>query len=71
METRQTPDSSQIKSIGYDKESKVFEIVYKNDSKYHYYNIEPNLWTDAQTCESIGKFCAAHIKPNKYKLISR
>lgn len=71
METKLTPESSQIHSIGYDKESKTFEIVYKNKSKYHYYNVAEELWQQAQSAESVGKFCSAHIKPHEYKLISK
>lgn len=71
METKLTPNSSQIKSVGYDKENKIFEIVYKNDAKYHYSDVSEDLWEKAKEAESIGKFCAAYIKPHNYKLISR
>lgn len=70
-ETKSTPSSSQIKSIGYDKENKIFEIVYKNNAKYHYSDVSEDLWEKAKEAESIGKFCAAYIKPRAYKLISR
>lgn len=71
MTIKLTPDSSQIHSIGYDKERQTFEIVYKNMAKYHYYDVPEELWQQAQTAESIGKFCTAHIKPHSYKLISK
>ena len=71
MIVKQTPDSSQIKSIGYDAEHKIFEITYKNDAAYHYFDVAPELWEQAQSAESVGKFCAEHIKTHKYKLISR
>lgn len=69
MLTHQTPNSSQISSIGYDVDKKIFEIIYKNGSKYHYADVEPELWEQAKAAESIGKFCAAHIKPHKYTKI--
>lgn len=71
MIIKPTPDSSQIHSIGYDKERKIFEIVYKNMAKYHYFQVSEELWEKAQAAESIGKFCSAHIKPHEYKLISK
>lgn len=71
MQIKQTPDSSQIKSIGYDSENKVFEIVYKNDAMYHYYHVAEELWEQAQTAISIGKYCAQYIKNHSYRLISR
>jgi len=70
-ETKETPDSSQIKSIGYDSDTKVFEIVYKNNATYEYYDVPPALWFAAQTANSIGKFVNEFIKSYKYKLISR
>ncbi|MFA7289595.1 MAG: KTSC domain-containing protein [Melioribacteraceae bacterium] len=69
MKIKLTPDSSQIHSIGYDEERKTFEIVYKNMAKYHYFNVPAELWQQAQTATSIGKFCGAHIKSHDYKLI--
>ena len=71
MIIKQTPDSSQIKSIGYNKEEKIFEITYKNGAIYDYFDVDPSLWEQAQTAPSIGKFCAQYIKPHSYKLISR
>jgi len=71
MTIKLTPDSSQIHSIGYDKEKQIFEIVYKNGAKYHYLEVLEELWEKAQTAESVGKFCSAHIKPHQYKLISK
>lgn len=70
-EIKQTPDSSQIKSIGYDSETKVFEIVYKNNATYEYYDVAADLWEAAQSVPSIGKFVNEFIKPHKYKLISK
>ena len=66
MEIKQTPESSQISSIGYDVDKKIFEIVYKNGSKYHYFDCKLELWDQAKAADSVGKFCAAHIKPHKY-----
>lgn len=71
MEIKLTPDSSQIKSIGYSAEDKVFEIIYKNDAKYHYYDVAPELWEQAKQAESIGKFCHANIKNHQYKRIEK
>lgn len=70
MKTIQTPNSSQISSVGYDEEKKIFEIVYKNGSKYHYSDVSADLWAKAQEAESIGKFCAFFIKPYKYTKIA-
>lgn len=70
MEKVLTPESSQISSIGYDVNTKVFEIVYKsNGSTYHYTDISLELWEGAKAAESKGKYCAAHIKSHKFTKI--
>jgi len=72
MITKATPDSSQILSIGYDKEQKIFEVIYKGktNSTYHYYSVVESLWEDAQKAESIGKFVSTYIKPHQYKKVA-
>jgi len=70
MEKHLTPDSSQISSIGYDENKKIFEVVYKsNGSVYHYSEVKPELWQQAKEAVSIGKFVGAHIKNHKFTKI--
>jgi len=67
METKLTPESSQISSIGYDAEKKIFEVVYKsNGSRYHYHNVSADLWEKAKAADSVGKFVGAYIKSHKF-----
>ena len=67
METKTITNSSQVIEIGYDKESKVFYVTYKNGGKYAYDNVEADLWEKAQTAESTGKFVAAYIKNHSFR----
>lgn len=69
MKTINITNSSQITSIGYDADRKIFEVTFKTGATYHYYSVEPELWEEAQKAESVGKFVAANIKPHSYKLI--
>jgi len=67
MDKKLTPESSQISSIGYDAKTKVFEVVYKsNGSIYHYKDVKPELWEEAQKADSIGKYVGAYIKSHKF-----
>jgi len=70
METKTITNSSQVSEIGYDKESKIFEVIYKNGAKYQYYNVEEEIWTNAQSAESVGKYVAAHVKPHKFQKVA-
>lgn len=69
MKTKAITNSSQVTSIGYDLDRRTFEVIFKNGSVYHYYDVAPELWEEAQTVESIGKFVAQKIKSHSYKLI--
>ena len=69
MKTINITNSSQVTSIGYDADRKIFEVIFKTGAVYHYFDVSPELWEQAQKADSIGKFVAAHIKPHSYKLI--
>lgn len=70
MITKKIENSSQIIEIGYDAENKIFQVVFKNNKKYEYYDVEPQLWDESQTCESVGKFVNEKIKPHSYKQVA-
>lgn len=70
MQTKKIENSSQVKEIGYDAEKKIFAVTFLNNSTYHYENVEPELWTEAQSAESIGKFVNQKIKPHSYKKVA-
>lgn len=69
MEHFEVENSSQVSRIGYNKETKVFEVTYKSGVTYHYSGVAADLWDKAKTAESVGKFVNAYIKPHKYKLV--
>lgn len=62
MKTKLVENSSQINEIGYDEQKLIFQVVYKNGAKYHYLEVPKEIWEQAQTAESMGKYVAAHIK---------
>jgi len=54
--------SSQIKSIGYDREKKVLEVEFNSGSVYHYAGVEPEVHASLMASESIGKHFHANIR---------
>lgn len=54
--------SSNIKSIGYDKERNILEVAFNNRSVYRYYDVPEYLYEGLMNADSHGKFLHAHIK---------
>jgi len=69
MKTKLVENSSQVSEIGYDEKEKIFLVVYKTGAKYHYYNIEPEIWEGAQSAESVGSYIHQHVKTHSYKRV--
>jgi len=63
-------ESSNIKKVEYNPETKTLTITFMNDITYEYYNIELNIILDWQKAESVGKFFAEYIRNKKYKRIN-
>lgn len=63
----QAVESSQIKAIGYDAESKTLAIEFKGGGEYRYANVEPELYQDMMASPSVGSFFYKNIKANKEK----
>lgn len=60
--TRNAIESSNIKSVGYDKASLTLEIEFGSGGVYQYYGVLPEHHSDLMAAESIGKHFHAHIK---------
>lgn len=57
--------SSNIKSIGYDADSKTLEVEFIGGRLYQYRNVDSEKHNALMKAESVGKFYAVNIK-NKY-----
>lgn len=62
METRLSPESSNIAKGEYDKAEKVLYVTFKNESRYKYLNVPEEVWTAYKGAESVGKFFYKYIK---------
>ena len=66
MEIFEFKNSSNIKNVSYDSNTKDMTIVFKRDSKYVYRDIPLDLYKKFTESESAGKFFYANIR-NHYK----
>ena len=57
-------ESSQVGAVGYDEASKTLAVQFKHGAGaiYHYAGVEPKLYQDFISSESLGKFHGQHIK---------
>lgn len=58
---RQQVSSSNIKSIGYDIDTLVLEVEFKNRRVYQYYNVPLSIYNTFINSPSIGKFLNSNI----------
>jgi len=59
---RKSVTSSNISSIGYDKETQTLEIEFKGGSVYTYHDVSPAKADELMNAESHGKYFHAHIR---------
>ena len=66
MEIFEFKNSSNIKSVSYDSDTKDMTTVFKGDSKYVYRDIPSDTYKKFTESNSAGKFFYSNIK-NHYK----
>ena len=54
--------SSNIKSVGYDKDSQILEIEFNNGNTYQYIDVSSHVYQSFLDAESKGKFFHKNIK---------
>lgn len=68
---RTTVNSSNIKSIGYDKISSVLEVEFTSGDVYQYFNVPEFLYQQFLQASSHGQFLNDHIRYNyRYQKIN-
>lgn len=63
MEATQV-DSSHIKAIGYEPETKTLEITFVKGGTYHFKDVPPHVYGQLMNADSTGKHFAKNIKHN-------
>lgn len=59
---RQPVSSSNLESVGYDPDSAVLEIEFRDGSIYQYSGVPQHVHTALMTAASLGSFLHKHIK---------
>lgn len=63
--------SSNISAIGYNPAKQVMRVIFKGNSSYLYFNVEPEIWKYIINSESKGKALTESVikHKDKYKYI--
>lgn len=61
---RQSVESSNIASIGYDEASQTLEIEFLNGGVYQYFDVPKQVYEDMMSASSHGQYLAQSIKGN-------
>lgn len=62
MIPRQRVESSDLASLGYDKEMKILEVEFVSGSVYQYVNVPENVYIELLKSESKGGYFNKHIR---------
>ena len=63
---RQTVESSNLASIGYDSENEILEIEFNHGGIYQYFDVPHDVYEELMNAESHGKYFSANIR-NDYE----
>ena len=63
---RQSVESSNLASIGYDAENEILEVEFKHGGIYQYFNVPVNVYDELMNAESHGVYFSANIR-NDYE----
>jgi len=55
--------SSNVASVGYDRDLQILEIEFLHGSIYQYFNVTEDVWEQLISASSKGRFLNQQIKP--------
>lgn len=63
--------STNLVAMGYDENKRVLRVIFKGNSSYLYFNVEPEVYTTLMQSESKGKTLNESVikQKEKYKYI--
>jgi len=59
---RQSVESSNLASIGYDAENEILEIEFNHGGVYQYFDVPVNVYEELMNADSHGKYFVHNIK---------
>lgn len=63
---RESVESSNLASVGYDANNNVLEVEFKHGGVYQYTDVPQSVYEELMNAESHGKYFAANIR-NDYE----
>ena len=59
---RQSVESSNLASIGYDAENEILEVQFKHGGIYQYFDVPENVYEELMNASSHGVYFSANIR---------
>jgi KTSC domain len=60
---RERVESSSLASVGYDAETSVLEIAFREGGVYQYFQVPERVHRDLIAADSLGSYFTQHIRP--------
>ena len=64
---RQSVESSNLASIGYDEANKILEVEFKHGGVYQYFDVPENVYEELMNASSHGQYFDSNIKKAGYE----
>lgn len=61
---RQSVESSNLASVGYDAENEILEVEFKHGGVYQYFDVPQNVYKELMNASSHGVYFSANIRNN-------
>jgi ATP-dependent DNA helicase RecG len=59
---RQSVESSNLASVGYDAENEIIEVEFKHGGVYQYFDVPENVYEELMNADSHGRYFVHNIK---------
>lgn len=64
---RQSVESSNLASVGYDAENEILEVQFKHGGVYQYFDVPENVYEELMNADSHGQYFDRNIKKAGYE----
>lgn len=64
---RQSVESSNLASVGYDAENEILEIEFNHGGVYQYFDVPENVYEELMSASSHGQYFDRNIKKEGYE----
>lgn len=64
---RQSVESSNLASVGYDAENEILEIEFNHGGVYQYFDVPKNVYEELMSASSHGQYFDRNIKKEGYE----